>query len=69
MLGGGSQQFVADLYENQCYNDTGMEAVRDTGSHLVSFTTCIVISALISLMLAPISAFYGGKLIGVPYVR
>lgn len=69
MLGADNQRFVSDLYDNQCYNKEGMKHVSTTGQYLVSFVTTEVISALLSLMLAPLSAFYGGKLIGVPYVK
>ena len=57
------------LSRNQCYNAAGMTAMRATGTYLVSFHTAEVLSALLSLMLAPLSAYFGGKLIGVPYVK
>eukprot|EP00391_Amoebophrya_sp_Ameob2_P007409 CAMPEP_0178987232 /NCGR_PEP_ID=MMETSP0795-20121207/3151_1 /TAXON_ID=88552 /ORGANISM="Amoebophrya sp., Strain Ameob2" /LENGTH=290 /DNA_ID=CAMNT_0020678393 /DNA_START=673 /DNA_END=1545 /DNA_ORIENTATION=- len=69
ILGAGTQQFMTDLYDNQCFNKEGMTMVQETGQFLVSFVVSEVISALISLILAPISAYYGGKLIGVPYVK
>lgn len=69
VLGAGTQEFMKDLYENQCFNKVGMSTVALTGEYLVSFVVAEVISALLSLVLAPISAYYGGKLIGVPYVK
>ncbi|CAD7923700.1 unnamed protein product [Amoebophrya sp. A120] len=69
ILGAGTQGFMTDLYDNQCFNKEGMTMVQETGQYLVSFVVSEVISALISLILAPISAYYGGKLIGVPYVK
>lgn len=69
LLSAGTAGFISDLYDMQCYNNTGMQAVREAGQYLVSFVVTIVISALLSLILAPLSAFYGGKLIGVPYVK
>lgn len=69
VLGAGTEDFMTELYDNQCFNKDGMAAVQETGQYLVSFVVCEVISGLLSLMLAPISAYYGGKLIGVPYVK
>lgn len=69
ILSAGTQSFVSDLYDMQCYNREVMAGVQKTGQYLVSYVTTQVISALLSLILAPISAFYGGKLIGVPYVK
>ncbi|CAD7929882.1 unnamed protein product [Amoebophrya sp. A25] len=69
ILGAGTQGFMTELYDNQCFNKEGMTMVQATGQYLVSFVVSEVISALISLILAPISAYYGGKLIGVPYVK
>lgn len=69
ILGAGTQDFMAELYEMQCFNKEGMTAVAQTGQYLVSFVVSQVISALLSLVLAPISAYYGGKLVGVPYVK
>lgn len=69
MLGAETKEFMSALYDNKCYNEQGMTLVQTNGTYLVSFVVTIVVSGLLSLMLAPISAFWGGKLIGVPYVR
>lgn len=69
VLGAGTLDFMSDLYDNQCFNGEGMTAVQTTGELFYSFVVMEIISALLSLMLAPISAYYGGKLIGVPYVK
>jgi len=69
VLGAGTQDFMTDLHDNSCFNQQGMNTVKDTGSTLVNFVVFEVVSALLSLILAPISAYYGGKLVGVPYVK
>lgn len=69
VIGAGTQDFITELYDGQCFNKDGMTAVQETGQYLVSFIVSETISGMLSLMLAPISAYYGGKLIGVPYVK
>lgn len=69
VLGAGTQDFMGDLFDNGCFNRDGMNTVQTTGQQLVSFVVSCVISAMLCLMLAPISAYYGGKIIGVPYVK
>jgi len=69
IVGAGTQGFMSDLEEAQCYNSDGMQLVQDSGSLFVSYAIMEVISAILSLILAPFSAYYGGKLQGVPYVK
>lgn len=42
MLGAGTQEFMKDLYENQCFNKVGMSTVALTGEYLVSFVVAEV---------------------------
>jgi hypothetical protein len=69
IIGAGAQTFMVDLYENQCFNKPGLEMVATTGQVLISLIVTAIISALLSLILAPMSAFYGGRLVGVPYTK
>merc|ERR1719247_2031637 len=69
VIGAGSVEFMAKLYESGCYNKDGMKMVNDAGETLIAYLTVQVVSAVFSLVLAPISAYYGGKLVGVPYVK
>lgn len=69
IVGAGTQDFMTNLYEAQCYNREGMTMTADAGSMLVMYMFTQVVSAILSLVLAPFSAYYGGKLIGVPYVK
>lgn len=67
--GAGTQQFMDNLYMNKCFNREGMVVVVTATVYYVGFIVAEVISALLSLILAPLSAYYGGKIIGVPYVK
>jgi len=69
ILGAGTQQFMTELEEARCYNSDGMQLVTDSGSLFVSFAIVEVMSAVLSLVLTPFSAYYGGKIQGVPYVK
>lgn len=69
IIGGGTQEFMGQLYAARCFNGSGMNTVALTVNYLISFLVSQAISALLSLVLSPISAYYGGKLIGVPYVK
>lgn len=69
IVGGGTQGFMADLYSAKCYNRDGMTMVGDASNMLVMYMFTQVFSAILSLILAPFSSYYGGKLLGVPYVK
>jgi len=69
VVGAGTTEFMSKLYDSGCYNKQGMQMVSDAGEMLISYVLMQVLSAIFSLILAPISAYYGGKLVGVPYVK
>lgn len=69
IVGAGTTQFLAELAEAKCYNDDGMQLVADAGGMFLSYCAVQVMSGICSLLLAPLSAYYGGKLQGVPYVK
>jgi len=46
-----------------------VQMVKDAKSMFLSYLICQIISASLSCVLAPFSAYYGGKLAGVPYVK
>lgn len=69
IVGAGTTQFLSELNEAQCFNSDGMKLVSDAGGMFLSYCTVQVISAICSLLLSPLSAYYGGKLQGVPYVK
>lgn len=69
LRGSGAGEFMAKLYENQCYNKAGADTVAAAAMTLVSFFVVVVISALLSMVASPLSAYYGGKLWGVPIVK
>lgn len=69
VLGAGTQSFLSNLSEAQCYNGDGMQMVSAAMGYFWSYAVVQVLSASLSLLLAPISAYYGGKLQGVPYVK
>ncbi|CAE7198572.1 unnamed protein product, partial [Symbiodinium necroappetens] len=71
VVGAGTQGFMAELEMGRCFNGGGMQLVADAGGLFVSYAIVQVVSATLSLVLAPFSAYFGGKLQGgeVPYVK
>jgi hypothetical protein len=69
LIGTGTQKFLLELYENQCYNTNGQKVVSETIGYFILFCVACATSAVASLAEAPFSAYYGGKLVGVPYVK
>jgi len=69
VVGTGTQKFLLDLHTNKCYSADGQEIVEQTILYFMIFCVSIATSAVCSLAEAPFSAYYGGKLVGVPYVK
>lgn len=69
VVGAGTQSFLADLEDAQCFNADGMSLVTNAQGMFYSYSVAQVISAIISILLAPISAYFGGKLTGNPYIK
>lgn len=69
IIGAGTMQFLSELAEAKCFNVDGTQLVDDAGGMFLSYCTTQVISAICALLLAPLSAYYGGKIHGVPYVK
>jgi len=69
ILGAETDAFLDDLTNAKCYNQEGQQMVKDAKSVFLSYVLMQIISACLSLILAPFSAYYGGKLSGVPYVK
>jgi hypothetical protein len=69
VLGAGTQKFLSDMSEARCYNSEGMTMVENAAGYFISYAFVQVMSAGFSFILAPLSAYYGGKLHGVPYVK
>jgi hypothetical protein len=69
VIGAGTQKFLSDMTEARCYNKEGMTMVENASVAFISYALAQTLSAFFSFILAPISAYYGGKLQGVPYVK
>lgn len=69
IIGTGTQKFLLLLHEYQCYNIPGQNLVEETILYFMTFCVACATSAVCSLAEAPFSAYYGGKLVGVPYVK
>jgi len=71
VVGAGTQGFMSEMEQARCFNSEGMQLVRDAGGMFLFYAFMQVVSASISLALAPFSAYYGGKLRGgeVPHVK
>lgn len=69
IIGAGTSTFLSELAEAKCFNADGMQLVSDASAMFIFYCMVQMISAIVSLLLAPLSAYYGGKLQGVPYVK
>mmetsp|Transcript_114450 Transcript_114450/g.323591 ORF Transcript_114450/g.323591 Transcript_114450/m.323591 type:complete len:246 (+) Transcript_114450:160-897(+) len=69
VVGANTQGFISELEAARCYNADGMTMVNTAEGYFYSYATLQVLSASLSLSMAPISAYYGGKLSGVPYIK
>lgn len=68
IIGAGTGPFLEDLEDARCYNADGMDLVMGAQNIFYSYCVSQVLSAILSLLLAPLSAYFGGRLTGVPYV-
>jgi len=69
LLGADAAVFLADLDNAKCYNGDGAGLVSEASGMFISYAGLQMISGILSLSTAPISAYWGGKLTGVPYVK
>jgi hypothetical protein len=69
VLGASTASFLSELEAASCFNPDGIALVADSGGVFLSYASLQVISAILSVTLAPFSAYWGGKLAGVPYVK
>lgn len=69
ILGAGTDSFLDELREAQCYNGDGQQKVSNAKDMFICYVVLQILSAVLSMILAPFSAYYGGKLQGVPYVK
>lgn len=69
VLGADTSGFMSDLQAATCFNMQGMQLVKDASGVFMSYAWVQAASAILSLAIAPLSAYYGGKLQGVPYVK
>jgi hypothetical protein len=69
ILGAETSAFLDKVATSKCYNPEGQNMVAVSKDMFVSYAITQVISACFSIILAPFSAYYGGKLSGVPYVK
>lgn len=66
VLGAGTNTFLSDQYDAKCYNAEGMNMNSDASLMFMFYCTMQIVSASLSLVLAPVSAYFGGKL-ACPY--
>lgn len=69
IMGAGTQRFMTELLDSQCFNGEGMQLASDAGDVFRAYAIMQVLSAVFGLLLSPFSAYYGGQLSGVPYVK
>jgi len=70
VVGAGTSDFLSDLDEARCFNSEGMTMVANAEATYYSYAIAQVLSASLSVVLAPISAYYGGRVTGgVPLVK
>ncbi len=69
ILGSQTLPFTAALGTKKCYVGATEDAIAKGATFLVGFLGTAAFSAATGLVLAPVSAFWGGKLVGVPYIK
>lgn len=69
LIGASTESALATLATAQCFDDDGQSTLHEARQYLVYYAVMQVVSSLLSLALAPLSAYYGGKLQGLPYVK
>lgn len=68
-LGGGIKSFSEMLSEQKCFNAEGTVLVESVKEGVVNYIVLVILSGAGSLILAPMSMQWGGRLIGLPYAR
>uniref|UniRef100_A0A0G4FEC4 Uncharacterized protein n=1 Tax=Chromera velia CCMP2878 TaxID=1169474 RepID=A0A0G4FEC4_9ALVE len=64
-----TMDFMADLGRYRCYDSAGRSLWTSAYAVIISFAICCGLSGLFSLVLAGFSAYWGGRVYGIPYVR
>lgn len=68
-LAGGVKDFARVLIDRSCFNGAGNEVAATAQEGIDAFLLCTLITSVGSLVLAPLSMYHGGQLIGLPYAR
>lgn len=68
-LAGGAESFVDTAVQKHCFSEKGHVMVLRAKDGLREMLLCTVLSSAGSLVLAPFSVWWGGKLVNVPYAR
>lgn len=68
-IAAGTAQFLSELNASQCYNQDGMHMCTMAAEMFLSYVVLQITSAIFSLVVAPMSAYWGGTLLGMPYVK
>jgi len=69
IVGAGTSEFLQQLEKAACFNADGMQLIAGLRFVYFAFVLVSAISAFLSLLLSPFSAYYGGKLTGIPYIK
>jgi len=67
--GVGTYGLCSELETAICYNEDGMDMVAATKQYYIAYACFQMVSGLFSMIEAPISALYGGKLKSSPHVK
>ena len=68
LLGSKALEFTGNLGSNNCFVTAAEDVLTKAVSMLVGFLVVGGLSGVLGLILAPVSAYWGGKLVGVPFV-
>jgi len=69
LVGASTDSFTLELQTARCFNDQGMKTLADARRMYGAFILWEPISAVLNILVTPLSAYYGGKLQGMPYVK
>eukprot|EP00928_Gymnodinium_smaydae_P005953 TRINITY_DN12067_c0_g3_i1.p1 TRINITY_DN12067_c0_g3~~TRINITY_DN12067_c0_g3_i1.p1 ORF type:complete len:251 (-),score=53.76 TRINITY_DN12067_c0_g3_i1:25-777(-) len=69
ILAAGTSTFLAELQAARCFNDEGAGLVDSARTNFIWYCVITFFSFMFSLLEAPVSAYFGGRLTDIPYVK
>lgn len=68
-LAGGVKDFAHTIIDRSCFTAPGNDVATAALQGVDAFLLCTLVASVASLLLAPLSVYHGGRLVGLPYAR